>query len=187
MKDLDQHIKAFYDSKSLSVEDLEKIKSHKTSPKISLFSVSRLWRAAAVLALIATFLLVFNFVNKNRRYNVALNYAKEVAFNHEKELSSDIESSNLVELDQQMTKLDFDMILPEQISSSYTLKGGRYCSINFNIAAQLKIEDSSGSISTLYLFKKTEDFSIDRKIILQDTEVILWDNDYLVFALASDL
>lgn len=187
MKDLDQHIKTFYNAKSLSAEELGRIKSGKTS-STSLFSSAKwLWRSAAVFALIITSVLVLNMVTKHHRYSVALDYAREVALNHEKALSSDIESNSILELNEQMTKLDFSMILPDQISSKYTLKGARYCSINFHIAAQLKIEDTSGAISTLYLFKKMEDFPIDQKIILKDTEITLWDNENLVYALASDL
>lgn len=187
MKDLDQHIKTFYNTKVLTDDELHQIRSKKAQSKLSLFSTRWAWRSAVVFALIATSMLVLNLVIKNHRYSVAFNYAREVALNHEKALSSDIESSSIIELNQQMTKLDFSMILPEKISSEYTLKGARYCSINFHIAAQLKIEDPSGSISTLYLFKKTEDFPIDQKIILQDTEVTLWDTGKLVYALASDL
>ena len=62
------------------------------------------------------------------------------------------------------------------------LVGGRYCSVDNRIAAQLKLEDCDGGFITCFLFKKKESFSFDETITKKHVEVELWDEDPLIVA-----
>jgi len=77
----------------------------------------------------------------------------EIAMNHRKDLGVEIASDQFQVVQEKLDKLDFP-ILParQELIRNYALVGGRYCSIQGALAAQLKIRDRiSGELLTLYV------------------------------------
>ncbi len=184
MKKIEQQIKGFYNSKSLSDEQLELIKSQTHKKNNRLISIRKIMKYAAVILffIITTFIYV---QNKNNQNFILQEFANEIAFNHQKQLPSEIKTNNILELKNKMSKLNFDLYLPQKITSNLQLKGGRYCSVDNRIAAQLKFENKQGEIVTCYIFKKEEKFDINQKIEKnKNIEVDIWDDGTLIFALA---
>lgn len=185
MKEIDQHIKAYYTDKSLSPKQLEAIEqSNQVSPKRV---VPRFisYVAAMLLLILCAYFLMMAPIRKQDKMVYA--FSEEVAFNHEKQLASDIVESNITALNAQMDKLDFELGLPQNIQTNYQLLGGRYCSVNSRIAAQLKVKDNTGSIGTLYVLKKIESFDIQEVVLFKKTKVDIWDDGKLLFVFANDM
>ncbi len=185
MKEIDQHIKAYYANKSLSPQQLEAIeRGSQISPKRNLPRLIGAAAALIVLALCAYFLLIAPVQKQDKMIHA---FSAEVAFNHEKQLNSDIVTGCIGELSEQMNKLDFKLGLPENIQANYKILGGRYCSVDSRIAAQLKVEDKTGSVGTLYVLKKVEPFDIQDVVVFKKTKVDIWDDGDLLFVFANDI
>ena len=185
MKEIDQHIKAYYTNKSLSSKQLEAIEqSSQVSPKRIVPRFISYAAAISLLALCAYFLLIAPIRKQDKMVHA---FSEEVAFNHEKQLSSDIVTSTITELNTQMNKLDFELGLPQDIQKNYQLLGGRYCSVDNRIAAQLKVKNSTGSVGTLYVLKKVEPFDIQDVVLFKKTKVDIWDDGKLLFVFANDI
>jgi len=86
-----------------------------------------------------------------------------------------------------MDKLDFELGLPQNIQTNYQLLGGRYCSVDSRIAAQLKVKNNTGSVGTLYVLKKIEPFDIQDVVLFEKTKVDIWDDGQLLFVFANDI
>lgn len=78
--------------------------------------------------------------------------AKEVISNHLKLKPLDVQTTSIVQARQYFTQLDFSVIKPTQMiaSADTDLIGGRYCSIQGETAAQLRYQDNTASLATLY-------------------------------------
>lgn len=77
--------------------------------------------------------------------------AEEIAMNHSKGLDLEFNSTDFAELGRRMDKLDFALVRSEELERrGLKLLGGRYCSIQGHLAAQLKLATSSGDTVTLY-------------------------------------
>jgi hypothetical protein len=84
--------------------------------------------------------------------------ADEVAMNHQKALELEFHGDRYAELDVAMDKLEFSLRRPDAaVHRDLTLLGGRYCSIQGQLAAQLRLEREDGSNATLYLTRLTRD------------------------------
>lgn len=85
------------------------------------------------------------------RHQLASAVAEEIAMNHNKGLALEFPTESFTELDRQMDKLDFTLVDPNPLKSQgYRLLGGRYCSIQGHLAAQLSMESPTGVPVTLY-------------------------------------
>jgi hypothetical protein len=184
MKELERHIKNHYNSQSLNLEQLNLITSQTKKKKI--VSIPVFLKYAAILVVTIGVMYSLFILPKQQQYSIVSAFAEEIAFNHQKQLPPDLKTSSLSELNSKMTKLDFDLFLPERITNNYNLQGGRYCSVGNRIAAQLKLINRQGKIITCYVFKKTEKFNFDQQIMSNNVEVKIWDNSTLIFALAID-
>ena len=182
MKELDKEIKTFYENKSLSPAQMDKILIiRKTGVrKLLVFKY-----AAAALFL---FGLVYLFQTQFNANNLTQQYAEEVAFNHLKGLTSDIKTNDVNVLNEKMDKLNFDIDLPDNLQKDYTLIGGRYCSIDERIAAQLKLKRISiEEVVTLYVLKKVPKENFDDNLLVGSTTITIWNDDKSLFVLASEL
>lgn len=107
------------------------------------------WLKPLVLAASILFLF-FNVPNwiPNDEKDIASmgqDIAQEIYLNHDKNLKIEYEGENYVSLQKEMKKLDFKMFLSSRLSSSgYRVIGGRYCTIQGQIASQIKLQDSEG-------------------------------------------
>lgn len=84
--------------------------------------------------------------------------ATEVAYNHNKQMPSEIQTADYLKINHFLDRLDFELVeSPKLAALNIELVGGRYCSIAGEIAAQLKYKDkTTGEILTIYQFKATK-------------------------------
>ena len=88
-----------------------------------------------------------------------------------------------------MQRLDFSLDLPADIQRNFQLIGGRYCSIQGGLAAQLKVRNRvNGAVSTLYVTTLTEKLArIKEQHVLQGrVDIHLWRQQGRFFGLATD-
>ena len=106
-------------------------------------------------------------------------------------ISSEIVSSSFVEVASKLNKLDFQLIRPERLKElGLELIGGRYCSIQGHIAAQLHLKDiKTGSRFTLYQVPHSKDWPEESlnnfNAAIDGVEVSMWVEKGLLLALAG--
>jgi len=154
---------------------------------------------ASVLAvgiLITTLLPLSNTGSSQQELIYAI--ASEVSYNHLKFKPLEVTSTQLSDVTQYFKKLDFNPLGSVQVTAlSSRLVGGRYCSIQGNIAAQLRMQDEKGAISTLFesrfnaedfdFLPKLEDQEAPISVHVDGQRVKLWVEKGLVMALVSPI
>ncbi|GEM_PF-1590909 len=146
------------------------------------------FRPVFVLFFAVTAALAFFFFRPT--HDVTQSVAKEIVLNHNKRLAVEFTSENYAELGAMMSKLDFSLLRPKQIETQgFRVLGGRYCSIQGNLAAQIRLADETGRIHTLYQSALTEDL---KKLQTGDLEqdglkLTLWREGGLLFGLAGPI
>ena len=116
----------------------------------------------------------------------------EIAYNHDQNLEVEIASASLDEINDYMTSLSFTLIESTQLNSNtWKLIGGRYCSINGRLAAQLKIQNREddktynlyqGEIPSGLMLSSTS----TPPIHFDGVKVSIWEENGLLMGLASD-
>lgn len=90
--------------------------------------------------------------------DISQGVAKEIVLNHKKGLALEFPSENATDLGKQMPKLDFTLHHSKTIDTQgLRMIGGRYCSIQGEIAAQIRLQDKVGRIYTLYQTALTDE------------------------------
>ncbi len=116
----------------------------------------------------------------------------EIVYNHNQDMPIEISSSSLTEISDYLSKLSFSIVLPNALSEpNWQLLGGRYCSINGKLAAQLKVKNlKDNSISTFYQAAVDKDFHKSNKASMSDTidgvGVSIWREHGLLLGLARE-
>ncbi|MEM9490822.1 MAG: hypothetical protein AAGC55_16865 [Myxococcota bacterium] len=136
--------------------------------------------AAAALALLA----VTGQKDAGSAEQRAMAIAEEIALNHRKRLAVEFRTDAYAQLASQMDKLDFQPI-PSELD--YQLQGARYCSIQGDIAAQLKLSDRSGFTHTLYQVRWRDRYSAiaGQTVIVDNIRVRFWREGSVFLGLAS--
>lgn len=209
-ENINEHLDAFeLSSEQLSVLDdlesrvlktaetetgLNKVKSYKR------FSWPLVASVLLVGVLMVTLLPLSKIGGAEGRTQQELIYAiaSEVSYNHLKLKPLEVASNQLSNVTQYLKKLDFNPLGSSQVLGlSSALIGGRYCSIQGNIAAQLRMQDEKGAISTLFESRfNAEDFGFLPKLEAQQApisvhvdgqQVKIWVEKGLVMALVSPI
>ena len=82
---------------------------------------------------------------------IARSIAEEIAMNHNKHLDAEFETASYAELRRTMDRLDFSLIEPHRAGvDGLRLLGARYCSIQGQLVAQLRLETGDGQHVTLF-------------------------------------
>ena len=130
----------------------------------------------------------YNPINSLRRQ-----IASEIAYNYNKNLTMEIRTTNLKKVDEFYNKLDFSPVIPEVLRGrEWQLLGGRYCSIQQRLAAQMKLFNSGNQkIYALYQYQLAEDsilrhFTEPWQIEKDNLTITLWVEEGLLHAVASD-
>lgn len=135
-------------SKSLSKNQLDSLlqqqQNHSAAYKYKLRHLSAVF-AALFIGMLLTTLLSTDLPIEEK-------IGSEVAKNHIKLKPLEVATSQLSELRQYFTELDFSPIASQHVNfSEQTLVGGRYCSIQGITAAQIRLKDkNSGQLQSLY-------------------------------------
>lgn len=191
---LDKSVDKFYRSKNMSPEMLTHLKETiDNNPEQSLeadtgvdertYYVRQYMAVAAIFILLFGFYLLQSFASNRWHEDVS----RQVVKNHLKALEMEHRTSSYAELASALDKLDFALAEPN-FQGDYELLGGRYCSIDQQIAAQINLESSKGERCTLYQFKLPVNLLAqfpDRKTLQVDgVTVELWKENGLGMGLA---
>ncbi|MAG32408.1 MAG: hypothetical protein CL908_16120 [Deltaproteobacteria bacterium] len=113
---------------------------------------------------------------------------REIALNHGKDLAVEFSAAGYPRLREQMAELDFALRPSRHLAAEeLEMLGGRYCSIQGRLAAQIKLEDEHGSVLTLFQTNFDERFDglteVQRE--LDGIRIRVWREGDLLFALAG--
>lgn len=116
------------------------------TPAFSWFSAMLGSVAAGIIISVISFSLL-----KQPSADIQQRIAHEVLTNHLKIKPLDVETNSIVQVKTYFDRLDFAPQLSKHISNeSATLLGGRYCTLQGAIAAQLRFKLPSGEVITFY-------------------------------------
>lgn len=156
--------------------------SKEVSPDFSVKKKSSFQWAFLAPALVAVALLMFFTLTPN--YNMQV--MKEVAYNHNKNLSPEVLTEDLGTIQEALPKLDFTLVASNKLKkNNWKIVGARYCSIKGKIAAQIKLLNTQ-SDKTYTLYQASIDIDIaDSSEYIDGAHVKLWTEKGLVFSLAG--
>lgn len=202
-KHLNKHIKDYYQEQELSSEKLDSLvelansleHNSRTSRRATdsgpnHYSQNRIAIAASILVLLLLtmqWLPVDFYGKKSGLENLAFLVSEEIALNHNKQLSIEYSASNFKELRAQMEKLDFTPIASARLEGAgLKFIGARYCSIQGQLAAQIKLVDKEGRTQTLYqtqLTNKLKELD-EQEYYVDGVKIKQWQEKGLFFGLA---
>ena len=187
-----ENIKAYYAAYQLSSSQMLKLQSIQ---KRGVFSNSKRLRFRATWAQVsiaaALLILTFIFIKPASQPTYMDRLITEIAYNHNKNLDIEIDSNSIAEIRKYLSKLDFALIDSERLPyNTWNLIGGRYCSLQGQFAAQLKMQNKQTLKNfTVYQIKKPSnitDVSRYSEVFSNGVKVNLWLERGLLLALAGD-
>jgi anti-sigma factor RsiW len=180
MNSIDTQIKEYYQKQTLPEENLQAMQSPENSPQ------TRQWPWLLSLAAATVVLLTISLWKPSSLPQVV---AEEIAKNHNERLPMEIRSNDYQEVAVKLNQIKFSLTPPsEEFSRQFTLIGGRYCSIQTERAAQLRVrENATGKMHTLYITRSTDDFGALKETTqtVKGVKVRLWAEGDRFFGLAS--
>ncbi len=196
---LDTAIKAHYDRQELSDEKLDAIlamAARETDRPVASpaapappRSSERVWyaRLAAMAAMLLLGFGLFHvwFTERDLSHRVL----GEIAMNHLEELSVEVASADYAAVQGSLDQLEFSILPPASVRQRFELIGGRYCSIEGGLAAQLKLRDrETGQVETLYATRLTDALKgiAPQESLHDDVRISLWSEGDVFFGLAAD-
>ena len=214
MKPIDEALKTHYAEKSLSDSQLDQLMAMQTAaeekpptntvpePKMSEatetksilsrflpdFRGSRYAFYATACMLVACLVVTFSLINQPP---LSQRIMDEIAYNHKQDMPIEVASSSLADIRQYLDKLSFPIISPVALGKpNWEFLGGRYCSINGKLAAQLKLKNlADNTVYTLY--QAATEGGIESSDATRLTEMIdgvgvsIWREKGLLLGLAS--
>ena len=143
--------------------------------------------AAAAVVLLASVLFA---LNRRAPADLTQLVMAEIAQNHSKRLAPEVASDRYEEVQTKLSRLGFSaQPAAGFLLRDFQLLGGRYCSVQSELAAQLKLrENTSGESCTLYVVPLTPAL----RPVKQDTRVVngvrvqVWAEQGRLFGLARD-
>lgn len=114
--------------------------------------------------------------------------AEEIATNHNRDMPVEIETDAFESLAAGLDKLDFRPVSSERLDElGLHVVGGRYCKIQGQIAAQIKLRDATGRTWTLYECRDSELLGSvrARRVRSEGIEVELWREAGVLLGLAG--
>lgn len=135
--DLKIALREHFDQQELSPEDLQRIRK----------SASRRFPHWGIMALAAAVLLSVGWFMA--RPGLVERVSNEIVYNHLKDMPVEFTAGRMEVLRKSLPKLAFHPI-HSQYTRSWKLRGGRYCSIQGEIAAQLQFESAGKDRITVY-------------------------------------
>ena len=184
MTDLESHLQEHYARARLSDARIEQIlaaaPARATPPRVW---YARLGSLAAALV-IGLGGLHFHLVERD----IAARVLAEVAMNHGKQLDVEIASGDIAVVAAALDRLDIHLRPSGQWPARYALLGGRYCSIQGGLAAQLKLRDQeTGDLHTLYATRLTSDLEtvVDTATTYDNVGITFWRDGDVFFTLAG--
>lgn len=194
IKTLDKALQTHYDSKSLSSNQLDNLMAMQVTTDDSLLtrflSDFRGYRYAfysTACLLFLTLIISFSLLN---RPPLTERIMQEIAYNHQQEMPIEIASNSLINIGEYLNKLEFPLISSNTLNhQKWQLLGGRYCSINGKLAAQLKVKNlQDNKTYTLYQAAIGSDITkvlgADKEQAIEGINVSIWQEKGLLLGLA---
>ena len=183
---LDAALRRHYRGKSLPAARIDEILgagARTSSPRSSVYY----WLTGVAAVLVVGFTGVYTAMHHSFTQAVY----REVAMNHRKQLAVEVAAQQYEQVQSGLGRLDFSVIPnPDApLATDYALVGGRYCSIQGGLAAQLKLSDpASGESVTLYVTPLTDRLSevASSQDVVDGVTIRTWRDDERFFALARD-
>lgn len=204
-KSIDKALRAHYASKSLSETQLNNLwemqlnafdtqssVETKTSWWNRLLPDTRNYRYAFYVTAFMLLGCLFAVYSLLDRAPLSQRIMSEIVYNHKQDMPIEIASSSLADISKYLSKLNFSMVLPGVLSDpNWKLLGGRYCSINGKIAAQLKVKNLKDNTTyTFYQAAIDEDLEESNTTSMSDTidgvGVSIWREQGLLQGLARE-
>ncbi len=200
MQQLKTACKNHYQQQSLSTEQLarlmalqkrneqpETVDERDSSNPFTATKMRRLLALAASLCIIIFSGWIYKGYNVDMREQIA----KEIAYNHSKQMALEITSGDLNTVAAYLSELDFALVDSSRVRQmALQLLGGRYCSIQGKLAAQLKIEGkNSKTTHTYYQAIIPDNLNLNGATYstwIKGTYIELWVEGDLLLGLASD-
>ena len=197
IKPIDEALKEHYASKSLSESQLDQLMTmqanhnseatasaglHRFLPDFSGYRYA--FYATACMLLITCLAVTFSLLNEPPLSKRIMN---EIAYNHKQDMPIEVTSGSLDEIRKYLNKLSFPIISPSALAlPNWQFLGGRYCSINGKLAAQLKIKNlADNNIYTLYQASTKAGISGELSEMIDGIGVSIWREKGLLLGLAS--
>jgi hypothetical protein len=213
MKPIDEALKTHYAEKSLSDSQLDQLMAMQTAaveeqslatPETPTkatdgaknfisrffpdFRGSRYAFYATACMLLACLVVTFSLINQPP---LSERIMDEIAYNHKQDMPIEVASSSLEEIRQYLDKLSFPIISPAALGKpNWEFLGGRYCSINGKLAAQLKLKNLADN-TTYTLYQAATKGGDEVTETARSTEIIdgvgvsIWREKGLLLGLAS--
>jgi hypothetical protein len=186
MKTLEQQVRDYYGSQSLPNERVQSI----TQLGRAVAPSNRLAWALGAAAAVAVLAAVALVLTRPNRADLTQMVVAEIAKNHAKHLAPEVASDRYEEVQAKLSRLEFSARpAAEFLLRDFQLLGGRYCSVQSEFAAQLKLrENASGAICTLYVVPQTpalQQVKADTRVV-NGVRVQVWSEDGRLFGLARD-
>ena len=163
-----KQINKHYSSASLNEKQLDRLRQMQAEAngepygnedsKLSFVSWARRQIKPWQIGGIAASLLVLSIFVGNQG-ELSESIVSEIAYNHNKMAAMEITTSSMTEVSDYLQKLDFSPVTSERFKNDgWELVGGRYCSIQGELAAQLRVKNlETGKVMTLYQSRVPED------------------------------
>jgi hypothetical protein len=201
---LDDHVREYYSrqelrpealARLLSLTDLSGGRTGRPADAPSRTRGSRMVAGAAALAvalLLAavglTYLTRSGQPRAGKNLDRSARVAYEIARNHMKNEAIEFRGSDYVALSRQMAELEFELRPPARLAgSAYDVFGARYCSIQGQRAAQIKLKDPEERVLTLYETPWNESLvrAAGREYRFDRVRVSLWRENRIFLGLAQ--
>lgn len=185
MANIDTSVKNYYQEHALSNEQLNRLMNFHRPSRKQLSKSS--W--VALFGLAASFVLMIGlFWSGQFQSSLSQSVAREIAMNHIKQMEIEYKGNKIAELAQQMKQLDFQLHRPGELPiSEFRLVGARYCSIQGQIAAQIKIKDADNRLYTLFQtqFRESLQGLTQAELIVDGVKVTIWNEGGVLFGFAQ--
>lgn len=207
LQSLDELVREYYSGQRLAPETLVRLRALAPSSTLESGdkkSAGRLriprgpWlaaaAAAAVLLALAVGLLVARGAWSGARPSPPSDLARlaalEIAVNHLKNSAVDFRGSTYEALSREMTRLGFELATPPRlVTGDYRVFGARYCSIQGQRAAQVKLRNEEGKVATLYQTPMSGRLAAvpPGKLLFDGIRVRIWRQEGLLFGFAESV
>ncbi len=188
---LKEATKDYYNSFKLSSKQLNQLESLEREHhfQASKTPTNKNW-FLPIATLVAGIFLVMYFKPSPEPETYHSGLANEIAYNYNKTLSPEFRGRSIPEIKQHFSKLDFQLVSSQHNKiSDFKLIGGRYCSINKQLAAQLKLVGNNNN-ETLSWYQLP--LPRDQRIINRNTEIyhngvklVMWTEKGVLHVLAG--
>jgi hypothetical protein len=178
MKSLEQHLKDYYEAQSLSALEVEVELPSRRGLLLSALGSLAIALTGAVL--------MQSRIEQDSLGDLAL---AEIARNHRANYAPDAQGTDIRALRSAMPKLAFALGLPQAWPSGLLLIGSRYCSIQGELAVQIKVRElGSTEAHTLFVAKASPRLKAigEGHALARDVAIRYWREHDLFFAFAAN-